>query len=108
MASSKAELWSERSCWLCGRNGTADPLDKHHIFGGACRRKSEEYGLVVWLCHRRCHLSGRRAVHSCRETMDALHQYGQRLAMEQQGWTREEFMLEFGRNYLDEEDLAED
>ena len=25
--------------------------------------------------------------------------------MEQMGWTKEDFMREFGRNYLDEEDL---
>ena len=51
-------MYTGRSCWLCGRNGTAEPLDKHHIFGGAYRKKSEKYGL-----------------------------------------------REFGRNYLDEEDL---
>lgn len=73
-------MYTGRSCWLCGRNGTAEPLDKHHIFG-------------------------EKAVHSCRETMDELHRYGQKMAMERMGWTKEDFMREFGRNYLDEEDL---
>ena len=27
----------EKRCWLCGRNGADDPLDVHHIFGGANR-----------------------------------------------------------------------
>lgn len=36
-------MYTGRSCWLCGRNGTAEPLDKHHIFGGAYRKKSEKY-----------------------------------------------------------------
>lgn len=94
-------MWNGRCCWLCGRNGMAEPLDKHHIFGGANRRKSERLGLVVYLCHGSCHLNGARAVHNCRATMDALHEYGQRLAMQTQGWTREEFVAEFGKNYLE-------
>ena len=89
-----------QSCWLCGRNGTADPLDKHHIFGGSNRTKSERLGLVVPLCHSRCHENGPEAVHRNGETMQALHEYGQKLAMERFGWTIEEFRLEFGRNYL--------
>lgn len=40
----------ERVCWLCGRNGNGDPLECHHIFGGAMRKKSEKYGLKVYLC----------------------------------------------------------
>lgn len=98
-------MYTGRSCWLCGRNGTAEPLDKHHIFGGAYRKKSEKYGLTVYLCHGSCHIFGEKAVHSCRETMDELHRYGQKMAMERMGWTKEDFMREFGRNYLDEEDL---
>ena len=98
-------MYIGRSCWLCGRNGTAEPLDKHHIFGGAYRKKSEKYGLTVYLCHGSCHIFGEKAVHSCRETMDELHRYGQKMAMERMGWTKEDFVREFGRNYLDEEDL---
>jgi len=94
-----------RSCWLCGRNGTADPLDKHHIFGGAYRKKSEKYGLTVDLCHHDCHIFGEKAAHCCNETRDALHKYGQKLAMQRYGWTKKEFMLEFGKNYLDDEDM---
>ena len=99
-------MYTGRSCWLCGRNGTAEPLDKHHIFGGAYRKKSEKYGLTVCLCHNSCHIFGERAVHNCRETMDALHKYGQKLAMEQQGWTKEDFIREFGRNYLEASECA--
>lgn len=95
-------MYTGRSCWLCGRNGTAEPLDKHHIFGGAYRKKSEKYGLTVYLCHGSCHIFGEKAVHSCRETMDELHRYGQKMAMERMGWTKEDFMREFGRNYNEE------
>lgn len=86
-----------RTCWLCGRSGN---LDRHHIFGGANRKKSEKYGLVVDLCHHDCHIFGKSAAHNNKETMKMLHEYGQRKAMEEQGWTTEDFIREFGRNYL--------
>lgn len=91
---------SDQQCWLCGENGAADPLDRHHIFGGANRKKSERYGLVVRLCHHSCHIFGPEAAHNNKETMRLLHEYGQRKAMEEQGWTTEDFIREFGRNYL--------
>ena len=90
-------------CWLCGRNGSADPLDRHHIFGNSNRKKSEKYGLVVHLCHDRCHIFGRDAVHNNADTMQRLHEYGQRKAMEEQGWTIDDFRRIFGKNYIEEE-----
>ena len=88
------------TCWLCGANGCADPLDKHHIFGGANRKKSERMGLVVYLCHNRCHIFGKKAVHQDKDTMLKLHQYGQEKAMLENGWNTERFIAEFGKNYL--------
>lgn len=92
-----------RKCWLCGRNGMQDPLDRHHIFGGPYRDKSEKYGLVVDLCHSRCHIFGKNAVHQSKDTMQRLREYGQRKAMKEQGWTIAQFRQQFGRNYIDEE-----
>lgn len=88
------------TCWLCGRNGCGDPLDKHHVFGGSYRKKSEAYGAVVFLCHGRCHENGRSAAHRNAETSRRLHEEFQRKIMDEQGWTTEEFIWEFGRNYL--------
>lgn len=90
-------------CFLCGRNGVGDPLDAHHIFGGANRKLSERYALVVPLCHDRCHENGKNAVHRNAATAQALHEFGQRLAMERMGWSIEEFRAVFGRNYLPED-----
>ena len=87
-------------CFLCGRNGNGDPLDRHHIFGGAFRKKSERYGLVVYLCHNRCHIFGKDAVHNNAETMLKVKQYGQRKWLEETGGTTEDFIKEFGKNYL--------
>lgn len=87
-------------CFLCGRNGNGDPLDKHHLFGGGRRKLSEKYGLVVYLCHSRCHIYGKYSAHKNAEIADYLHKYGQRKAMKEQGWTTEDFMKVFGANYL--------
>lgn len=89
-----------KKCWLCGKNGYYDHLDKHHIFGGSRRKKSEKYGLTVYLCHNECHIFGENAVHNNSETMQRLHEYGQRKAMEENGWDIEEFRRQFGKNYL--------
>ena len=98
----------EKRCWLCGRNGSVDPLDEHHIFEGwANRAVSEKYDVTVRLCHHDCHIFGRNAAHNSRETADLLHRYGQRRVMLEQGWTVEEFRLAFGRNWLDEDEIEE-
>ena len=97
-------MYSERECFLCGRNGSGDPLDKHHIFGGAFRKKSERYGLTVYLCHDRCHENGPEAAHRNAGTMRTLREYGQRKAMEENGWSVADFIREFGKNYLDGEE----
>lgn len=96
-----------RSCWLCGRNGSGDPLDRHHVFGAANRDKSEKYGLVVDLCHSSCHLFGEYAVHRNAETRRMLQQQTQIRAMFENNWTTEDFIREFGKNYLEDEQNAE-
>lgn len=97
----KRRLPSDKVCWLCGRNGNGDPLDKHHIFNGPFRKKSEKYGLVVYLCHNQCHIFGPNAVHNNPDTARELKKWGQQKAMEEQGWTVEQFREQFGKNYLD-------
>lgn len=90
----------DKTCWLCGRNGYIDPLDKHHIFNGANREKSERYGLTVYLCHSSCHIFGPNSAHKNINTRRRLQEYGQLKAMEENGWTIADFISEFGRNYL--------
>lgn len=89
-----------KECFLCGRNGNGDPLERHHIFGGANRKLSEKYGLVVWLCGERCHRTGIFSAHQSGEVADFLHRYGQRKSMQENGWTEDEFREIFGKNYL--------
>ena len=92
-----------RFCFLCGKNGSQDRLERHHIFGGPNRNKSERYALVVDLCGESCHRNGPKAAHKNAETMEFLHAYGQKKAMRENGWTIEQFRQVFGRNYLEEE-----
>lgn len=93
-------------CFLCG---CYMPVEQHHIFrcvGGASRTKSDKLGLTVDLCHG-CHQASPVSAHRCAETDRKLKRFGQRKAMLEQGWDKNTFIREFGRNYLDEDDLAE-
>ena len=89
-----------KSCFLCGRNGNGDRLERHHIFGAANRPLSEKYALVVYLCGSRCHRDGAYSAHQNAEVADYLHRYGQRKAMNEQGWSADVFKEVFGKNYL--------
>ena len=74
-------------------------LERHHIFGGPSRTLSERYGLVVDLCHW-CHNEPPHGAHFDKDTSLYLHQWGQRKAMVEQGWSTYDFIREFGKNYL--------
>lgn len=89
-----------RKCFLCDRNGNGDRLEQHHIFGGANRKKSEKYGLIVYLCGERCHRNGEYSAHRNKDVADYLHRYGQEKAMRENNWTVEQFREIFGRSYL--------
>jgi hypothetical protein len=96
-------MFDYRTCFLCKRTETTfNRLEVHHIFQNANRKKSDEYGLTVLLCAD-CHRLGEYSAHRNAEVADYLHKYGQRKAMLEQGWSKEDFMKIFGANYLDEE-----
>ena len=90
------------TCFLCGNYET---VERHHLFGGALRPKADRLHLTVMLCPW-CHQYDADSAHRSAETRLYLHKYGQMKAMREQGWTVEEFIREFGRNYLDEAELA--
>lgn len=85
-------------CFICGR---WCKTERHHIFGGAMRKKSDRLGLVVDLC-RECH-TGTDGVHRNAQKMQRLHEYGQKLAMARNNWTIADFRREFYKNYLEDE-----
>ena len=87
---------SETQCWLCDCNGRGK-MDRHEVFGGFNRAKSKRLGLWVHLCHYDCHLNG---VHSSREVATLLKIDAQLCAMKEYGWTKEQFIAEFGKSYI--------
>ena len=98
----KSVIQTEKVCYLCGKCQEYGPnrLEEHHIFeGNPDRKNSEKYGLKVYLCGDKCHRNGRESAHQCGETMQQLHEDGQR-AFEEHHGSRAEFMRIFGRNYL--------
>ena len=89
---------SPERCWRCYCNGRGK-MDRHEVFGGAYRAKSKRFGLWVHLCHTDCHLG---EIHGNPNGWSAklLKFEAQRCAMEKYGWTKEEFIAEFGKNYM--------
>ena len=87
---------AERKCFLCG---SAQWIERHHVFGGANRKLSEKYGLVVDLCHY-CHNEPPNGVHFNREIRERLQARFQQAAMDRYGWSTDDFIKIFGRNYL--------
>lgn len=90
-------IQKNKECYVCA---TTFNLHSHHIlFGVANRKKSEQYGLKVWLCAYHHNMSN-ESVHQDRE----LDLHLKRLAQEHyeaRYGAREKFISEFGRNYLD-------
>ena len=83
-------------CFLCG---VMNCIEHHHIFGGANRKKSTVYGLVVPLCHW-CHNVPPHGVHHNKANREKLQRIAQSAAMERYGWSIDDFRKIFGKNYL--------
>ena len=87
-------------CFLCGMNSNLEPLDLHHIFNKADKKKSEKYGLLVYLHHNKCHIFGKNSVHQNAKVNNALKAKAQEKAMEYYGWSVDDFRNIFGKSYL--------
>lgn len=85
----KSIIQNRRECLLCG----STQVEEHHIFGAFNRKKSEKYGLKVWLC--RTHHNDAHSPSS--GVPDYLHRLGQ-IAFSKT--YNEDFLSIFGRNYL--------
>jgi hypothetical protein len=82
-------------CYICKRYGH---LETHHVYNAANRKISERWGMVVKLCPA-CHRTSKYSVHLNYESNLRLKQEFQ-MKFEQEH-SRELFMKEFMRNYLD-------
>lgn len=93
----KSILQTEKECFICGSRRW---LEEHHIYGGHPNRTiSERYGLKVYLCHF-CHNEPPNGVHYNAANMLKLKQIVQKKAMKHYGWSVEDFIRIFGKNYL--------
>lgn len=94
-------IQTDKKCFLCGKvRGGWNSLHSHHIFGGtANRKKSEQYGLKVWLCGYDCHEYGPNAVHMNKQIDLMVKAEGQKKFEEVYG-DRNLFRKEFGKSYL--------
>lgn len=93
-------IQTEKYCFVCGQAENGDHLDKHHVFGGALRKKSEKFGLTVYLHHNKCHIFGQCAVHQNSVVNNMVKQMAQKRAMQYYNWSVEDFRKEFHKNYL--------
>lgn len=98
---SKKVVGADDMCFICGRQSGS--LDRHHVFFGANRKLSEEDGLCVMLCHMGCHQFGPESVHMNHNKDLWLKQTVQQWAMIKYGWTTEQFIARYGRNYIIDE-----
>jgi hypothetical protein len=75
-------------------------LEYHHVFNASNKKNSERYGLMVWLCHF-CHNEPPNGVHHNRQNRLALQSRAQKKAMKKYGWSVEDFIKIFGKNYIE-------
>lgn len=76
----------------------AAPVERHHVFGGANRKKSERRGFIAPL-RPDLHPNGVFAGKDAKDVDTALKRLSQQYYESHYG-TREQFIEEFGRNYL--------
>lgn len=86
---------NKKKCFFCGRT---EGLVTHHIFRSPYKKQSEYYGFLVWLCTYH-HTASDEAVHNDREKELYLRRLCQRYYEKHYG-TREDFIKDFGKNYL--------
>lgn len=88
----------KNQCFICGKTGYTE---RHHIYGSANRKYSEQYGLTVYLCPE-CHRTSEISAHRNKEVRITLQRIGQR-TFEKKCGSRDKFTGIFGKNYLEDE-----
>lgn len=78
-------------CRYCGSPAT----DTHHVFNGALRKKSEEYGATIRVC-RSCH----EYIHKNADFRMMIKKTFQLQIMAERGMSEEEFREIFYKSYL--------
>lgn len=93
----KSIIQSEKECYI---SGSKVNLHEHHVFyGSGLRKKSEKYGLKVYLRADLHNLSD-KGVHFNKELDLKIKKEVQIIAMKHYNWTIEDFIRIFGKNYI--------
>lgn len=95
----KSIIQKNKECIVCGRY----QVEEHHIYKGiANRKKSEKYGLKVYLCYE--HHRGNYGIHGkYGHNLDLyLKKIAQKTWQEYYGKTKDDFLKEFRRNYIND------
>lgn len=85
-----------KECEFCG---STQWIERHHVFNGAYRTKSEKFGAVAYLCHF-CHNEPPNGVHFNAEKMRQLKAKYQVQIMDKYSMTEKDFIREFGKSYI--------
>ena len=72
---------------------------RHEVFGGANRQRSIKDGLVIYLTPEMHNMSD-KGIHFNRTFMEYAHSVGQQAWMQYYNKTKEDFIKEYGKNYL--------
>lgn len=91
MAQSILQPDGQKECYL---TGCQSGLDKHHIYAGPNRRKSELWGCWVWLKH-----SVHMDLHERNKALDRMLKEECQREFEKR-YPRKTFMSVFGKSYL--------
>ena len=97
MSASLTSLLSDNKvCYICG---TTFNLHKHHVFGGANRKRSDREGCWCYLCAPHHNMSD-KGVHFDRKADLKLKRECQTRWMERNGKTIEDFIEAYGKSYI--------
>ena len=89
----KSIIQTDKVCLVCG---SVNALEKHHcIFGTANRKKADEDGLWVWLCHYH-----HQSVHNENARLKNVLQIRAEQEWIKKNGSEEDFIKRFGRSYL--------
>lgn len=83
---------------VCIITGRETGLHKHHVYRGPYRAAAEKWRCYIYLAPD-WHVGTRYCIHNDQNWQDALKREYQ-LRLMAAGWTKEEFVETFGRNYL--------
>lgn len=93
----KSIISEKKECYVCK---TINNLHLHHIMFGKNRKKADKDGLTIYLCYE--HHEGTNGVHGKNgHDLDIkLKQLAEKRWLEYYNTTIEDFIIEYGKNYI--------